>query len=470
MKYTKLANPEFLSRRDFLRASGGCAALTSTSILSTLLNLHLTRSAAAAQTVSGYKALVCLFQHGGNDSFNMLVPTDPGAYADYQTARGNLALAKGDLLQISDRRDGRKYGLHPGMAALHQLYQDRNLAFVANVGTLVEPITRSSYDTAMLPLGLFSHSDQQRHWQTSVPQSRTQITGWCGRMADMLSDTTNSNPVVSMNIALEHLNILQTGDGVIPYVIDGASGAELLAGYGNSNPIDRIMTRATDSLLEQKYSDLLQVTHAQMRRQAIDAAVDFNEAIGSVNLNTTFPDTQMGRAFYQAARTIGAREVLGQQRQVLFVERGGWDHHDGVLTRQAAMLPEIAEAMKAFYDATVELGVSRDVVTFSISDFGRTLTTNGNGSDHAWGGNHIVMGEAVDGGRIHGDYPESLAPGNKLDIGRGRLIPTTSADEYNAELALWFGIENDHTLETILPNLRNFYPAFETSPPVGFVA
>jgi uncharacterized protein (DUF1501 family) len=457
-----------LTRRDFLRASGGCAALTSTSLLSTILNLQLTRSAAAAVNPDEYRAMVCLFLHGGNDSFNMLVPTDPDAYEAYALARGNLALAPESLLGITDAFDGRGYGLHPGMPELQSLYQSGALGFVGNVGTLVEPTTRDSYGNgAALPLGLFSHSDQQRHWQTSVPQSRTQITGWVGRMADMLGDTINSNPAISINIAMEHLNILQTGNDVIPYVVDDRNGAELLSGYRGTNARDRILTRATDSLIEETYGDLLKKTHARMRRSSVDAALDYKQLTDAVQFNTVFPDTPIGRSLHQAAKAIGARQGLGQKRQVFFVERGGWDHHDGVLARQEVMLPEVSQGLKAFHDATVEMGLADKVVTFSISDFARTLSSNGNGSDHAWGGHQIVMGGGMLGGVVHGAYPESLAPGNELDLGRGRLLPSVSVDEYNAELAMWFGIDNGPDLEAILPNLRNFYASGSSAPPLG---
>jgi uncharacterized protein (DUF1501 family) len=302
-----------------------------------------------------------------------------------------------------------------------------------------------------------------------VPQSRNQMTGWLGRMSDVLTDAVNDNPSISMNIAIDRLNILQTGRRVVPYVVDPTTGAERLAGYGQKTPQEVILTRATDGLLSLNYSDLLKRTYAQIRSDAIDAAVEYNEATASVHLATAFPDTELGRGLRQVARAIGARNALRQRRQVFFVMRGGWDHHDGVLALQAEMLPELAQSLLAFYDATLELGVADDVVTFTISDFARTLSTNGNGSDHAWGGHQMVMGGAVGGGRLYGDYPSSLAPGSPLDIGRGRIIPTTSVDEYAAELAMWFGVGNGATLEAILPNLRNFYGSSASGPPVGFL-
>lgn len=479
MSKTRTSTIGNLTRRDLLRSFGGCAALSQTALLSTLLSLNLTRSAAAAIDTSGYKALVCVFLFGGIDSHNVLVPTaangsDP--YADYVAARGNLALPLAGLHPISDPIDGRGYGLHPGLADLQSLYNSGNLAFIANVGSLIEPVLPETYSNgARLPLGLFSHSDQQRHWQTSTPQSRTQITGWLGRMADILNDSVNSNPTISMNIGIDRLNILQTGDGIVPYVVDDQNGAEVLAGYGSGNAMDVILTDATDSFLEQSYADLLKHTHAGLSRQAVDAAVAYNDATQGVEIDpaivATLQSTSLGRQLLQVARAIGAQATLGQQRQVFFVSRGGFDNHANLLPIQDNLLPELNDALKAFYDATVYLGVENDVVTYTASDFARTLNANSNaGSDHAWGGNHIVMGGSVDGGRLYGTYPDTLAPGNLLDLGRGRLIPTLSVDEYSAEMALWFGIENDANLESIIPNIRNFYSAGDSLPPLGFLS
>ncbi|MEN8176643.1 MAG: DUF1501 domain-containing protein [Pseudomonadota bacterium] len=475
MKKTRITRAHGLTRRDFLRAMGGCAALSQTPLLSTALNLSLMRSASAAYDPSGYKALVCVFLFGGIDSYNVLVPTDgdttSGPYGDYLAARGAIGLDKTTLHSVTDPTDGRGYGLHSLLPDLQQLYNDGNLGFVANVGPLIEPVgDKNTYRDFRLPLGLYSHSDEQRHWQTSTPQSRTEITGWAGRMADVLSDSTNSNPAISMNLSLGGLNILQTGDGIAPYVVS-TNGAIVLGGYGFGGGANTILTQSTDSLLDQTYANLLKQTHARLRGQAIDAAVDYNSAVNAVTLDpgitAALNANGLGRQLLQVAKAIGARNTLGQARQIFFVSLGGWDNHVQLLANQNTRLPWVNQALKAFYDATVDLGVASDVVTFTASDFARTLTPNTNaGSDHAWGGNHIVMGEAVNGGRLFGHYPDSLAPGNSLDTGRGRLIPTTSVDEFAAELAMWFGIGNDMTLETILPNIRSFLSS-GSAPPLG---
>lgn len=476
MKKTDASKLSQLTRRDFLRTMCGCAAMSQIPLLSTVLNLSLMRSAAAATDTSGYKALVCVFLFGGIDSYSLLIPTDgdaPGSpYGDYQAVRGVIGLDKGALHPINDPTDSRSYGLHTTLPELQQLYLQNHLAFVANVGPLIEPVgDNATYRNFRLPLGLYSHSDEQRHWQTSTPQSRTEITGWAGRMADMLNDTVNSNPAISMNLSLAGLNILETGDGVAPYVVS-TNGAIVLGGYNGTGSANTILTGATDSLLGQTYQNLLKQTHARLSRQAIDAAVDYNAAVGNVSLSpgvtATLNGSNIGRQLLQVAKAIGARNTLGQGRQIFFVSLGGFDNHSGLLANLNNLLPPLSQSLKAFYDATAELGVANDVTTFTVSDFARTLTPNSNnGSDHAWGGNHIVMGGGVNGGRLYGSYPASLATGNPLDTGRGRLIPTTSVDQYAAELAMWFGIGNDASLETLFPNIRNFYSASETSPPLG---
>lgn len=457
------------TRRDFIKASGGCAALSSASVLSTILNLQATNAAVAATNqTGGYKALVCFFAFGGWDSWNILTPNG-NQYDDYALTRGPIAIPQNELLPVTDS-SGRSFGIHPELPAIRDLYNSGKIGFVANTGSLIQPTSLSDYQNRRsLPLGTFSHADMIRHWQTSVPQSRTHLTGWAGRMADILSDTANTNSSVSMNIALNATNIFETGDSIVPYVV-GRNGATTLSGYDpNGDAEKRILTRTTDRMLEQTYRNLFEQTHASIRRVSIDAAFAFNDATSSVDLDTVFPTTGLGQDLKMVARTIGARQTLGQSRQIFFVNRGGWDHHAQVLENQDRMLPEVNDAVKAFHDAMVELTVDNDVTFFSMSDFARTLQSNSNeGSDHAWGGNCMVMGGSVKGGDVHGSYPLSIATGNDLDVGRGRMLPTTAVDEYAAELAMWFGVENDNNMEAILPNIRNFL-AHGDSAPIGFM-
>ncbi|WP_253156701.1 DUF1501 domain-containing protein [Stieleria tagensis] len=488
------------SRRALLKAAGSCGMMTNTSLMATLLNLQATKSMMAAETnPTGYKAIVCLFLSGGNDSYNMLIPNEgdatSGEYGHYHTIRGGfddgvnndggLAIQQSALLPIAGP-DSRNFGLHPGLAAqegadpmadpsttgIAGLYNDGKLGFVANIGSLVERTTRETYNARTgLPIGLFSHADLQRHWQTGFPQSRSQITGWGGRMADLLL-STNQNPSVSMNISLGGMNLFQTGSDVVPYAI-GSGGATVVQGYSadlsTSSRQDRMYTRAMDNILDQTYSDLLAKSFAESTRNSTDAALSFNDATETIALTTAFADESPSRHLEMIAKVIGARTQLNQTRQIFFVNLGGWDNHTDLLTAHETNLPRVSRALKSFYDATVELGVENDVTLFTASDFARTLGSNGQGSDHAWGGNQIVMGGAVSGGQIYGDFPAELTAANPLNLGRGRLIPTTSVDELAAELSLWFGVGNNQDLETILPNIRNFYATGATGSPLGIL-
>lgn len=466
-------------RRDLLKLAGGCAALTNTSLMSTLFSLSATNAAVAANDLSGYKALVCVFLYGGNDSFNMLTPLDANERADYLLARGGvyepgngaLGLPEADLHAITDIGSGRTFGMHPGMGDAHQIFQAGDLTFLCNIGSLVEPTTMAEYQArSNLPLGLFSHADLQRHWMTSVPQTRSQVTGWAGRMADLITSQVNTNPSISMNIALNSVNMMQTGGSVIPYIVTN-SGASEVNWYGQTWTQAKIYTQLTDDVLSRSYGDLVEKTFVDANRNALDAAIAFNEAADAVNLTTTFRtnNNNLSSQLEMVAKTIGARNAIGHSRQIFFVNLGGWDNHDELINNQQTNLTRVSEALKDFYDAMTELGVQNDVVTFTASDFARTLNSNGRGSDHAWGGNQIIMGGAVNGNRVHGSYPDSLAPGNELDLGRGRLLPTTSVDEMWCELAMWYGLENDNQMESILPNIRNFVGSGQSSYPIGFL-
>jgi uncharacterized protein (DUF1501 family) len=503
------------SRRSILKAAAaGCGMMTQTSVMSTLLNLQLTKAVVADTSPTDYKALVCLFLFGGNDSFNMLMPrnnpssSNPVEYNDYAASRGGyddgtsnpggLALREGDLLAINDPSNlpGRSFGLHPGFGhnarttqdasnnwidedlgvngGIAKLYNDGKLSFLANVGSLVGPTTRTDYNNKVnLPLGLFSHADLQRHWMTGAPHTRSQITGWGGRLADLFT-ATNLNPQVSMSISINGVNIFQTGGSVIPYTI-GEGGATEVSTYNTSNLQNRIFSKYTDSILDQTYSDLLAKSFAQSNRGAIDAAIEFNNQVNSVVLNTAFDQgDSLSRRMKKIAQVIAAHGPLQQSRQVFFISLGGFDNHSGLLAAHDRLFPQISRALSSFYNAMVEIGCENDVVTFTASDFSRTLGTNGQGSDHAWGANHMVMGGAVDGGKIFGDYPLSLRKpqdpvyGN-LDLGRGRLIPTLSVDEMAAELAMWYGVSNATDLKTILPNIDSFYSYSGGQGPVGFL-
>ena len=461
-----------ISRRKFL-GTASCAAIGSTTFFSTLFNLGMANAAASRaleieDTTNDYKALVCILLAGGNDSFNMLVPREGQAYTDYAATRSNQTLGQGTLLPITDAMGNNPaLGLHPSMPEMQTLFNDQKLAFIANIGTLVEPTTLAQYQNGgvTLPLGLFSHSDQIQQWQTSVPQSRSAY-GWGGRMSDILQDM-NNNQNISMNISLSGRNVFQSGNQTAEYTIrPNGTGSIGIQGYGGTSAFDQIRTTAISSLMEQQYTDMFTQTYADVVKNAQDTHQLFSGAVENINLNTAFNSDYLAQSLNMVARTIAARETLDVCRQTFFITYSGWDHHDELLNNQAGMLTVVSQALNQFNSAMEELGLSDKVTTFTVSDFARTLTSNGNGTDHGWGGNCMVMGGSVNGGQIYGEYP-TLALDSSLDTGNGVLVPTLSTDEYFAELASWFGVNNSD-LTNIFPNLLNFYSPGAT-PPIGFM-
>jgi len=456
-----------ISRRRFL-GSAPCAAVGSISLFSSLLSLRLTNAAAAAtlpalSSEDDYKALVCIFLAGGNDSYNMLVPRAESAYEVYADTRQNLAIPRQELLPITSSGQAySEFGLHPELTAMQQLYNDDKLAFIANIGTLIRPTTKDDYDAKnQLPKGLFSHSDQQAHWQTCVPQVRgASPGGWGGRISELL-DSLNEDSKISMNISVGGLNTFQTSQETFTFVAN-PNGAVEMVSY--EDPFEKA---AVDSLLTENYKNLFQKNFGRNSKRFIESSIIFNEAYGTTEIATAFPDTRTGTNLKTVARTIAAQSKLKMRRQTFFVRIGGWDHHSELLNSQERMLPELAESLAAFDKALAEVGMRDRVVTFSASDFGRTLSSNSAGSDHGWGGNSFVMGGPVQGGRIYGSYPD-LHVGASQDTGRGRQIPTTSVDQFGAELARWFGVSNGE-LTTVFPNLASFFDPYSLEAPIGFI-
>lgn len=468
-----------VTRRSFLKSA--CSGMSALPLLSTMLNLKLMQSVSAVTvpTNSEYRAIVCILLGGGNDSFNMLVPREASAYAAYQSSRANLALAPNQLININPI-GAPQYAVHSAMPELAQLFESGKAAFIANVGSLIEPVQNRQQvrdNLKRLPLGLYSHSDQMEQWQTSIPHSRSGI-GWIGRAADLLKDL-NQNQAVPMNISLDGSNVLQTGNSVAEYSIT-PDGAIALNGYSPRyeqwRDMQNAMSTAVDSQLTLRYGNLLMQTFADRKRKAIEAYETFAAAAEpDLPAGVTFPDTFLGRRLRMIAKAIQGRAAMGARRQTYFIHWGGWDHHNNVIDGQAEMLPQLSAAVGAFQNAMAAINAEQNVTLFTASDFGRTLTSNNRGSDHAWGGNQFVIGGAVQGRRIFGEYPslainpEQGAEVNPLDTGRGRFIPTTSCDQYFAELALWLGV-NRSDLPTILPNIRNFFDVSGASAPVGFMA
>lgn len=463
----------------------------STTLLSSLASLGAINGLVNPQ--GDYKAMVCILLSGGVDSYNMLIPTgtsggDTG-FADYQTARTDLAFTSPSQVlslpnaQISSFRhlvgSYQSFGLHPGMPGVQEIYQEGKLAFLANVGTLVEPIANQAEfhgGQKKIPLGIYSHSDQIMQWQTSVPQSRDAV-GLGGRIADLLN-AQNSNVEVSMNISLSGKNVFQRGNTIAEYAISNnvdPSNVGLRSfpsWWNNAGLLQQIRQSSLDSLVSQQYANILQKTYTTTAKKSLGAFDVFRSALmRQLPIQTTFATSNLAQSLLAIAKVISVREFLGARRQIFFVQYGGWDMHDDLLNGLNQRLPVVSSALNSFYRATQELGIQDQVTTYTISDFARTITSNGQGSDHAWGGNSIIMGGAVQGGRVVGAYPRlAINNSNPFNVSfRGNFIPAVSTDEMYAELALWYGVAPGD-LAYILPNLGNFYQYSPTQRPVGFMA
>jgi uncharacterized protein (DUF1501 family) len=459
-----------MNRRHFIGQC--CAAVGTTGMLSTLAQLRATaavtsvpsgssRPATAAAVPADYKALVCVFLNGGNDANNLIIPAG-SQYAGYATQRGILALPSENLLAISPKTsDGRSWALHPSVIEMKNLFDAGRMALLANVGTLVRPTTKAQYQSGVgLPPQLFSHNDQQVQWQSSV-SDQPFTTGWGGRVADLV-DALNSNNQISMSISLDNFNNFEVGRNVTQYAINPASGAVTFTGSTARSGNDFQRYSAQREIFNASNPNLFAAAFGNLSREAITSSELLNTTLATATaLQTTFPATSLGRQLNMIARLMSVAPSLNVKRQIFFARIGGWDLHadqvddvDRTIGAHANLLAQVSRALSAFYDATVELGIGSQVTTFTASDFGRTYSSNGDGSDHGWGNHQIVVGGAVRGGDLYGRMPD-LRIGGPDDTGRGRWIPTTSVDEYGATLASWFGV-SDTNLNVAFPNIGRF--------------
>jgi uncharacterized protein (DUF1501 family) len=445
---------KLLNRRDFLRTSAAAAAFAATP------GLAYSQVVGGAGPFDDYRALVCVFLFGGNDSFNMLVPNTQAEYDAYAASRQNLAIPRTELLSITPVSVGTPdFGVHPSMTGIKSLFESGDAAFVTNVGPLVEPTTKDDYfsGSVTLPPQLFSHNDQQDQW-TSLRGNVQSKTGWAGRMADLIRSAVTEQQMAT-NASLFGANLFQSADETVAYVMGPEGPLPFLGFSQDTNDPDQAFfveqRRAFQRVLEAQYESIYERGFADVQRRAIDAADVVTAAIESGPvIGAEFPQSQLGTQLQTVARLIAVRDRLQMKRQVFFVATGGFDTHDNQLNDQPGLLGGISDAIAAFHAATVELGVANNVTAFTQSDFGRTLTSNGDGTDHAWGGNQVVVGGAVNGGDLYGSYP-LLAIDGPEDVSGGRMIPSTSADQYAATLARWFGIP-DIDLDVVAPNLANF--------------
>lgn len=442
-----------LTRRHVLRQALGLAGAV------TLSSLGLPRTSMASlpptffrRSFHDYKALVCVFLNGGNDGFNLVVPRSQAEYGIYQQSRQNLAVSQSSLLAIHARSSQNgQFGLHAAMQALHPLFGQGALALIANLGPLVEPVTRAQYlnGQVRLPPQLFSHNDQQDQWHSLRGQLDLR-TGWAGRLADQWQQAGG----MSMNISLSGRNLFQTGTQGLPYAMN-TDGPQTYHNLRESDWSREVSRRDAFLRMLESPTNQLGTAYAQAQLQSFQLADGLREALEGVELPVEFPaGNRLAEQLAMVARLLAVRDQIGLPRQVFYVSLGGFDTHDNQNALQPDLFRQLAEALQAFWRATEALGMADQVTSFTASDFGRTLTSNGDGTDHGWGSHHLVMGGAVRGGDIYGQMPDLRIDGDD-DTRGGRLIPTLSADQYVATLAHWFGLD-DSELDTLLPNLGNF--------------
>jgi uncharacterized protein (DUF1501 family) len=491
-----------MDRRQFLQNSAAFSALP--------LSVSVAEAAGGITPnadETGYKALVCVFLFGGNDSHNTIVPYQGGEYTAYSNLRGGLASANGlalpqSSLDVASQRLGTTgLALHPAMTRLGSLYTSGKMAVVANCGPLLDETTLANYSTPghPLPPQLFSHSDMQTHWQTMIPDQPAD-TGWGGRMADMFRVASAGRLPVS--IGLGGGGVFMKGDLTVPYNITPVryeNGAINLGSPVARTPSAAINWNWTGSLpqevFEKNYmtarANLLEQQYSKTVRASLEVGEFVRDAMynidgsgnhtfksnpgGALDVGKWAPSNPLAAQLHSVAAMIAARASLGTTRQVFFVSIGGFDNHGDQFGSNAGaktllsgkhftLLNYVDEALRKFYDATVSMGVADNVTTMTMSDFGRTIKSNGGGSDHGWGGHYFVLGGKVKGGKVIGAQTTGAADTNyfpmpsqigSVDVGEGRLLPTISSDAYTATLARWFGA-NSTEVAQIFPNLSRF--------------
>lgn len=406
---------------------------------------------ALAQTGTDYKALVCVFLFGGNDANNVIIPFDTAGYNNYATIRGPLALAQNTLLPLTPLPN---FALNPNLPEIQSLFNGGNAALVANVGTLVAPTTRAQYLAgSTVPSNLFSHPDQQLEWQNAAA-SGTTPTGWAGRMSDLLGKSYNGGATIPMITSVAGDTLFCNGASSTPVSVSPGNVGGATCSEGSECAARQA---AAQALLTFNSGISLVTADDQITSNAYNYAQILSAATQSVSpLKTVFPTSGLGAQLQQIAQIIQVRAALGVQRQIFFAGVGNFDTHAGQIALQSPLLAQVSAAMGAFYQATQEMAIQDEVTSFTMSDFARTFQPNSNnGSDHAWGSHHIVMGGAVKGGKMYGTFP-TLALAGPDDSGtNGRWVPSTASSQYASTLAQWFGVPVGQ-LSTVLPNIGNF--------------
>jgi uncharacterized protein (DUF1501 family) len=444
------------SRREFLKRA---SALSATGVATPwALNLAAIGEAAAQSSPTDYKALVCVFLFGGNDHGNTLVPYDSATYNTYAALRSGLAtdrtlLAPTLLVPDTALPDARQYALAPELAALKPVFDAGRMGVLLNIGPLIQPTTKAQYNarSVRLPPKLFSHNDQQSVWQASNPEGA--LSGWGGRMGDLFASGNTQATFTAVSVAGNAIYL--SGDSVAQYQVS-SNGSVPINGIGNTLYGSSAAAQALRSIIGSTPSgNNLEREYARVVQRSIDANLSLTGALGGAPaLATVFPATGLAAQLRMVARMISARSALGARRQVFFVSLGGFDHHDNLLEQHPALLSQVGGAMAAFDTAMIELGVSSQVTAFTASDFGRTLASNGDGSDHGWGSYHFVTGGAVKGRRFYGQAP-LLGNTSPDDVGQGRMLPTMAVDQLASTLATWMGVSATD-LATVVPGIGNY--------------
>jgi uncharacterized protein (DUF1501 family) len=447
------------SRRAFLKQAATLSVAGSGANFA--LNLAGIGSAAAQAAPSDYKALVCIFLLGANDHNNTVLTYDQANYDLYRNARASIAVPRTDILPLTPKtaltgnNAGRQFGLAKELAPLKTMWDQGRLAVLANVGPLITPVNKAQFSSGTVPLPpkLFSHNDQQSVWQASAPEGARY--GWGGRMGDLFA-SQNANPVFTCTTVNAQSPLL-AGQNVAAYQVS-TTGSVAIGNINTGLFGSNIASQSLRSIITNPATANLQARDlATTTQRAIDADASLSQALASapdLALPTDIGNNPLAPQLRMVARMIASRNVLGTKRQVFYVTLGGFDTHDNQLDDQPELHTYLARAMQYFADAMQTLGVSNQVTTFTASDFGRTLSSNGDGSDHGWGSHHFIMGGAVKGGEYYGTFPR-MGMGNDDEVGSGRLIPTTSVDQYAATLASWFGVGNSD-MRLVLPNIGNF--------------
>jgi len=427
---------------------------------------------AAAQSANDYKALVCIFLFGANDHYNTVIPYDIPTHTNYYNIRkgtptpgtvyDGIAIGRNSLSETAlstPLSGGRQMALNPEMSALKTLFENKRASILMNVGPLVVPTTRLQYDNKSVPLPpkLFSHNDQQAYWQSSF-QTEGGANGWGGRAADLLLSNNSKSTLTCISINGNALFL--SGQNAISYQMSSTGATTVNAIKGKSLFGSASCATALQTLMTQPSSLPMARDYTTVTKRALDTYDGIVAAIGataSASMNALFPSSATNTLSAQlkmVARMIEQQTTFGIKRQVFMVGMGGFDLHDFLPTQHPALLQKLSTAMKEFDDAMTSIGKGPQVTAFTASDFGRTLSSNGDGSDHGWGSHHFVMGGAVNGGQFLGTAPE-IGLSHNQQVGSGRLLPSTSIDQMGAELAAWFGVSATD-VKTVLPNARNF--------------